>query len=126
MASAMAVMQRLAWDWGIRCFGQEHMNSYSIRSLRMAEEAIEAAQACFVDPAVFHKLIDAVYARPIGSVDQELGGVVVTASVLCTATGPVGQTLEDLFERELRRCLSKSPEHFAKRNREKLDLGLTA
>jgi hypothetical protein len=34
--------------------------------------------------------------------------------------------LEEAFAIEIRRCLAKDPAHFAKRNQEKIDLGLDA
>ena len=64
-----------------------------------------------------------VYSRPKGKIIQEVGGSMVTLSVLCHT---LSIDLEDAFQIEVCRCLSKDPAHFAKRNEEKLQLGLTA
>lgn len=123
MMSAMDVMTRIAWDWGVRCFGHSHMTNTRVRALRCAEEAVELAQAVGVNRETVLLLVTTVYARPPGSIKQELGGTLLTASVL--AHGCLAQSVEQTFEQELSRCLSKGPEHFAKRNEEKIQLGLT-
>jgi hypothetical protein len=114
-------LQKLTWDWGIRCFGEGHMHNRRVRALRMVEEAVEAAQACELDPAVLHLLIDKVYGRPRGDLAQELGGVLLTTSVLATS---INVSLEDLYFTELQRCLRYNPEHFANRNQQKISMGL--
>lgn len=116
-------LTEIVFDWGCRCFGIEHMGNRSIRALRFAEEAIELAQACNVSENKMAQLVKVVYSRPVGAAYQEVGGSMVTLAVLCRALG-IG--LEDAFEVEVRRCLSKDQEHFAKRNQDKIDLGLTA
>lgn len=92
----------------------------AVRSFRLAEEAIEAAQACNVSQEDMHRLVDMVYARPHGDLPQELGGVLVTTAVL--AFGHLGASIDELLFTEIERCLSMTPEHFAKRNLEKLAL----
>jgi hypothetical protein len=115
------LMARLAYEWGERCFGESHMRDVKVRSLRCAEEVIELAQSVGVDKAMMLKLVELVYDRPLGQPLQEAGGTLLTASVLCRA---LGFEPEDVFEIELRRCLGKSPEQFAARNLEKIQLGL--
>jgi NTP pyrophosphatase (non-canonical NTP hydrolase) len=112
----------IAWDWGVRCFGVQHMSDTRIRALRMAEEAIELTQALELERELLHRLVDAVFSRPHGSVHQEAGGTLLTVRMLCVA---LNLDPEDVFLKEIRRCLSKSPEEFAKRNQEKIKLGLT-
>jgi hypothetical protein len=121
--SAIKVMQQLAYDWGVRCFGVGHMSNPAIRALRCGEEAVELMQCYGISREVMHKLVDTVCDRPFGDPVQEIGGVLLTTSVLCQG---LGTTIEDMFEMELRRCLSKSTDHFEKRNDEKIKLGLTA
>lgn len=119
----MDLMARLAYAWGERCFGREHMQDLGVRALRCAEEAVELAQAADVSKDMMHKLVEVVYSRPHGEMHQELGGVLLTSSVLALAMGydsPLG-----VFEYELSRCLSKNPMDFAKRNQDKMQLGLT-
>jgi len=115
-------MQQLAWDWGVRCFGLDHMTNRSVRALRLVEEAIEAAQVCAVPKDQLHRLIDMVYDRPPGSLTQELGGTLITTGVLAYQGG---HALDDLMFEELSRCLSKTAESFAQRNKDKIQLGLT-
>ena len=67
--------------------------------------------------------VEMVYAKPAGNYAQEIGGVMMTISVLC---GAMGLEPDEQLMIELRRVLAKSPEHFAKRNRVKLDAGMDA
>lgn len=113
---------RLVFEWGVRAFGSSHMYNRSLRALRCAEEVIELAQALRVPKEKLHELVDIVYSRPVGDPQQEVGGVLVTLYVLCTA---MGMSPEDVFENELSRVLSKPAEHYTKRNQEKIDLGLS-
>lgn len=113
----------IAWDWGVRCFGLSHMKNFRIRSLRATEEVIELGQALGVPEDVVHKLVTAVYARPPGTAYQEVGGSMVTLMCLCHA---MGYDPEEAFAVEIRRCLTKDPAHFAKRNQDKIDMGLDA
>lgn len=113
---------RIVVDWGARAFGLDHMKDPRVRALRHAEEAVELAQALGVPQGQVAQLVVTVYSRPPGDPKQEVGGTMVCLAVLCDA---LGEDPDLLFEAEVRRVLSKSPEHFAARNREKLDLGLT-
>lgn len=122
MSDELRRLAQLAWQWGVRCFGEDHMHDRGVRSLRLAEEAIEAAQACDVTKEKMHQLVDMVYARPHGGLRQELGGVLVTTAVL--AFGHLGEPIDDIFFDEIARCLELPPEHFTERNKEKLRLNL--
>lgn len=113
----------IALDWAIRCFGSGHVYDQAVRSLRIAEEAVELAQAYGLPKEKLIDLVNIVYSRPPGRPEQELGGVLMTTFVLC---GARGQDPEAVFVEELCRVLAKSPEHFAKRNHEKLNLGLSS
>src|SRR6266702_2965551 len=93
--NAIDVMQRIAFDWGVRCFGQKHMNNPAVRALRCAEEVVELAQCCRVPKDTLHKLIDTVYDRPLGQPHQEIGSVLLTTSVLCEQWG---LSIENVFE----------------------------
>lgn len=117
----MSLISRIAYDWAERCFGFDHVSNYSIRALRTLEESLELSQSLGVSRELAHKSVDAVYDRPVGEPQQEMGGVLHTMNILCES---MGLEPNEIAERELRRCLKKSPEHFAKRNQDKLDLGL--
>lgn len=120
--AAIDTLSRIAWNWGVRSFGFEHMTDEKVRSFRLAEEAIETAQACDVPEEQMHLLVSTVYKRARGDLGQELGGVAVTLGVLALKAGT---SIEAVMEREVQRVLTKTPEHFAKRNAEKIALGLT-
>lgn len=114
-------LTKIAVEWGLRCFGTDHMRNKSVRALRFVEEALELAQACGVPAEKAVECVNVVYSRPVGHAFQEVGGSMVTLAVLCDT---IGVDLEDAFEIEVRRCLSKDPAHFAERNKQKLGLGL--
>ena len=114
---------RIALDWALRSFGREHVENLPIRSLRVAEESVELSQACGVPKEKMLDLVEIVYSRPRGQFAQEVGGVLMTINILCAS---IGLDPDDAFLTELRRVLEKSPEHFAARNKEKIDAGLTA
>ena len=116
------VLTKIAWEWGCRCFGEDHMTTRGVRALRFIEETIELAQACGVPEDRVAEVVRVVYSRPSGDVLQEIGGSMVTLSVLAHI---LGYDIETAFDIEVRRCLAKDPAHFAKRNKEKIDLGLT-
>ena len=113
----------IALDWARRCFGDAHINNWPLRSLRIAEEAVELTQAYDIPREKMHALVDMVYSRPKGRADQELGGVLLTATVLAASKGA---DPEQFFLVELARVLAKPPAEFAKRNQEKIDLGMMA
>lgn len=114
---------RIAYEWAIRCFGRAHVHDPRTRALRCVEETIEMAQAYEIDPSILHMMVDKIYARPRGNAHQEIGGVLLTAYVLCAARG---SNPESLFLDELCRVLGKPPEHFAKRNADKMEMGFSA
>jgi NTP pyrophosphatase (non-canonical NTP hydrolase) len=112
---------RIAYEWAVRCFGREHVHNRRMRALRLLEEAAELAQAVGVEKDKSQAVLDVVYSRPAGLPSQELGGVYMTAHILCAA---FEKDPEEIFEAELNRVLAKPVEHFTRRNQEKVDLGL--
>lgn len=114
---------RIAFDWAIRAFGADHVYNHSVRSLRVAEEAVELAQAYGVDKRTMLHLVETVYSRPPGTPEQEMGGVLMTINVMCAAASA---DPDAVFERELLRVLAKPVEHFTRRNEDKIKLGLIA
>lgn len=90
--------------WMQTCFGPEISGDKQERNWRFGEEALELLQSlgCTKNDAV--KLVDYVYDRPQGDINQEVGGVMVTLAALCTAAG-FDMTAEG--ERELSRVWTK-------------------
>lgn len=109
-------------EWGTKCFGVEHMSDPKVRAMRLLEECIEFAQAVGVSRLKAHCVVDYSYERPAGLPFQELGGIGVT---FLAAAHAVDFRASDALEREIKRVESKPVEHFAKRNQEKLEAGLT-
>ena len=110
-------------DWAKMAFGEAEVISVPQRGLRLLEEAIEAFQACGCDEAMAHKLVTFVFARPPGTVGQELGGVAVTVLLLAAAAG---LSADEEEAREIHRVLSKPVGEFTARNASKNAAGFTA
>ena len=108
--------QAMTVEWARAAFGQDEATSVPQRGLRLLEEAIEAFQACGGDEAMAHKLVSFVFARPPGTVGQELGGVAVTVLLLAAAAGLSADEEEC---REVHRVLSKPLGEFTARNANK-------
>jgi NTP pyrophosphatase (non-canonical NTP hydrolase) len=117
------VQQRRIGEWAVAAFGEAEALSLPQRGLRLLEEAAEAAQAAGVLEEQARHLVGYVWARPVGRLSQELGGVGVTTLALAHAAGFSAAGAEDA---EIARVLSKPIEHFSKRNKEKNDAGLLA
>ena len=71
--------------WLKTCFGEETAKDKTERSLRFIEEALELVQATGTSKEDVLKLVDYVYSRPIGEIEQEVGGVMTTLPSLCYA-----------------------------------------
>jgi NTP pyrophosphatase (non-canonical NTP hydrolase) len=106
--------------WCVAAFGEHDACSLPLRGLRLVEEAIEAAQASGCDAATIHRLVDHVYAKPVGELVQELGGVGVTLLNLAQAAGLSADRAERL---EIERVLSRPLRDFAARNAAKKAAG---
>jgi hypothetical protein len=102
--------------WCTAAFGDDHAKSIKQRGVRLAEEAIEAAQAAGVSPQMLHRLVDHIYAKEPGELRQEIGGVGVTLLALAEAA-EVSADHEE--QREFNRVLSKPLSFFAARNEAK-------
>jgi hypothetical protein len=73
--------------WMIACFGEQIAADKIERNYRFLEEALELVQACGCTQYEAHQLVDYVYGRPQGDINQEVGGVMVTLAALCLANG---------------------------------------
>jgi hypothetical protein len=68
-------------------WGDKSFDSLPERGARVGEEGIETMQACGVDRAKAHKIVDMVYDKPVGELRQEVAGVVFTLLALCAVQG---------------------------------------
>ncbi len=118
----MEPLTRICLAWACNAFGAEHAFNLPLRTLRCAEEAVELAQAAGVSREKMFELVDIVYSRPKGMVHQEIGGVLMVITTICAIQG--GDPSFYLTN-ELCRILKQPIEKFAKRNQDKIDLGLT-
>lgn len=73
--------------WMQTCFGPEISADRVERNHRFLEEALELVQSLGCAATEAHQLVDYVYGRPQGDVNQEVGGVMVTLAALCLAAG---------------------------------------
>ena len=73
--------------WMDACFGAEISTDKVERNHRFIEEALELVQACGCTQSEAHQLVDYVYGRDQGEINQEVGGVMVTLAALCLAQG---------------------------------------
>lgn len=103
--------QRRIDDWMLACFGEEIAADKTERNHRFLEESLELVQSCGCTASEAHQLVDYVFGRPIGEKVQEVGGVMVTLSALCSAHGI---DMGTAGETELARIWTKIPEISAK------------
>lgn len=71
--------------WMDACFGPAISADKIERNHRFLEEALELVQACGCSQSEAHQLVDYVYGRDQGDINQEIGGVMVTLAALCLA-----------------------------------------
>jgi NTP pyrophosphatase (non-canonical NTP hydrolase) len=99
----------------MQCFGLTIARDVHERSHRFLEEALELVQANGCTASEAHAIVDYVYGRDQGDINQETGGVMVTLAALCLATGI---DLDTAAEKELTRVWDKvetiRAKHFAK------------
>lgn len=73
--------------WLTSCFGPVIAADKQERNHRFFEESTEAVQANGMTRSEAHQLVDYTYDRPVGELNQEVGGVMVTLAALCLASG---------------------------------------
>lgn len=100
----MGSFQNRVTRWLNACFGSLIAEDKVERNHRFLEEALELVQAAGCSKEEAHQLVHYVYGRPVGELQQEIGGVAVTFAALCNAHA---ENMTDCAERELRRCWSK-------------------
>lgn len=72
-------------DWMQVCFGKEIASDITERNHRFFEEATELVQATGMTKSECLQLVDYVFNREVGVIEQEIGGVMVTLAALCNA-----------------------------------------
>jgi hypothetical protein len=76
--------QRRVQHWLMACFSMEVCRDGAERNHRFLEEALELVQSLGCTASEAHQLVDYVYGRPDGDVNQEMGGVMVTLAALAS------------------------------------------
>lgn len=80
----MRFQERVA-EWMQACFGERIASDLTERNHRFLEEALELVQSLGCTSSEAVQLVRYVYGRPPGVAAQEVGGVMVTLSALCSA-----------------------------------------
>lgn len=91
------------------------------RAMRVAEEAIELAQAEGCAQIDVQHLVRRVYSRPVGVPSQEAAGVSVCLLAWCYAAD---ERLDDLTRSEVERIEEIDADHFRRRQAEKAAAGV--
>jgi hypothetical protein len=86
------------------CFGPKISSDKMERNHRFLEEAVELVQANGCTHSEAHQLVDYVFNRDQGEINQEAGGVMVTLAALCLASGV---DMDEAAETELARIWTK-------------------
>ena len=102
--SALDTFQNRVQPWMMECFGPQISADRTERNHRFIEEALELVQANGCTQSDAHQLVDYVYGRPQGDINQEVGGVMVTLAALCLA---IGEDMHAAGEKELARVWTK-------------------
>ena len=97
--------------WIRHCFGPEIGADRTEQNHRFLEEALELVQACGCAASDARQLVDYVFGRPVGEIQQEVGGVSVTFAALCNAHGV---DMDAAAEAELVRAWAKTDQIRAK------------
>jgi hypothetical protein len=103
--------QRRVMNWMMECFDMETCRNRTERNHRFLEESLELVQSLGCTQAEAHMLVDYVFGRPEGEPQQEVGGVMVTLSALCSA---IDIDMIHCGEVELVRVWTKIPQIRAK------------
>lgn len=115
----MKGLQKHTLVWAVESFGSAAVDPRE-RAARLVEEAIEVAQALGLEPDVIKTISDRVYSRPLGELEQEIGGVGITALNLDESAGI---DFEAATLKEWARIQSKSRAHWQKKHDEKVEAG---
>lgn len=103
-AANVASFQARVQPWMMACFGPEISADRLERNDRFIEEALELVQASSYPKERVLALVDYVYGRDQGEINQEVGGVMVTLAAHCLAHGV---NMHEAAETELARIWTK-------------------
>lgn len=81
----MATFQGRVYNWLIECFGEKVALDKNERCFRFLEESLELVQAAGCTKEDAAKLVDYVYGRKVGTVQKEVGDVLITLAALSEA-----------------------------------------
>lgn len=107
--------------WAKVTFGAETADVTGERIRRFLEEALELAQAVGLDQEVAQNMVEYVYARPAGNVNQEIGQVGVSLLALAEHLH-INAEQEELTE--FQRITSLPAEHWQSRQNAKAGKGI--
>lgn len=108
--------------WVESRLGATAMNLHE-RGMRSAEENSELVQCCGVTEEDYISIVRHVYAKPVGDIQQELGGAGMT---LLGVADSAGYVLSQCVDKELERVESMPHERFRKRQSENAAKGIGA
>jgi hypothetical protein len=108
--------------WVERVFGSTCLFDMEERGKRVAEESIELFQALGLPREMLDKIVDHVYSRPVGVVEQEIAGVGTTIMSLSEA---YGVSFDCEVAKELKRVEALPIEHFRNKRKEKVAAGIS-
>lgn len=97
-------LQARVQPWMMACFGPEISADRLERNDRFIEEALELVQASDYPKERALALVDYVYGRDQGEINQEVGGVMITLAAHCLAHGV---DMHEAGETELARIWTK-------------------
>lgn len=88
-AAQLLAFQKGVDGWMDVCFNEAIKADIQERCDRFIEEALEFVQAVGYSAERAHALVDYTFGRPVGEINQEVGGVMVTLAAMCNTLGIV-------------------------------------
>lgn len=101
------------FEWATTTFGRAVATDIHERCCRFLEESLELVQANGLDKSEAVQLVEYVFNRQEGDINQEVGGVLTTLHTLCAA---LRIDPSEAGEKELERCWSLQEKIRAKHN----------
>lgn len=109
----ISLFQKRVREWILTTLGKKSGDNLEERLLRFYEEATELVQALDLPKERAQAILDYVYGRPKGDPEQEFGGTGITLAGLASCR-VVNISLQQAFNKELRRCHKNSERIAAK------------